>query len=159
MSPSFQVSLGDSVSALAEAPFPTAADGKWHRVGLTAHHDEALRLSWDGSDGLSTEVVPSGAGGGDLHSHEHLAFMPNAHIDFGKLNFWQLDRKQLIYEMREIASIFNIITMFICFRPRSARSAVPEKLPRPDVAQQRESGQVKVLGHLQVTHLQLKIMY
>ena len=84
MSPSFQVSLGDSVSALAEAPFPTAADGKWHRVGLTAHHNEALRLSWDGSDGLSTEVVPSSAGGGDLHSHEHLAFMPNAHIDFGE---------------------------------------------------------------------------
>ena len=80
MSPSFQVSLGDSVSALAEAPFPTAADGKWHRVGLTAHQGEALRLSWDGSDGLSTEVVPSSAGGG----HEHLAFMPNAHIDFGK---------------------------------------------------------------------------
>ena len=82
MSPSFQVSLGDSVSALAEAPFPTAADGKWHRVGLTAHHNEALRLSWDGSDGLSTEVVPSGGSG--LRSHEHLIFMPNAHIDFGE---------------------------------------------------------------------------
>ena len=83
MSPSFQVSLGDSVSALAEAPFPTAADGKWHRVSLKAHHNEALRLSWDGGEGLSTEVVPSSAGG-DLQSHEHLAFMPNAHIDFGK---------------------------------------------------------------------------
>ena len=77
-SPSFQVSLGDSVSALAEAPFPTAADGKWHRVGLTAHQGEALRLSWDGSDGLGTDVVPSGG------SHEHLAFMPNAHIVFGE---------------------------------------------------------------------------
>ena len=79
MSPSFQASLGDSGSALAEVPFPTAADGKWHRVGLTAHQNEALRLSWDGSDGLGV-----GAAAGGLHSHEHLAFMPNAHIDFGE---------------------------------------------------------------------------
>ena len=84
MSRSFQVSLGDSEFALAEAPFPTAADGKWHRVGLTAHQNEALRLSWDGSDGLGTDVVPSSAAGGGLRSHEHLAFMPNAHIDFGE---------------------------------------------------------------------------
>ena len=69
-----QVSLGDSGSALAEAPFPNAADGKWHRVSVV-QQNEALRLSWDGSDGLAA----SG------NNHKHLAFVPNSHIDFGKL--------------------------------------------------------------------------
>ena len=64
---------------MAEAPFPNAADGKWHRVSVV-QQNEALRLSWDGSDGLGS-LTASTSG----QKHKHLAFMPNSHIDFGKL--------------------------------------------------------------------------
>ena len=62
---------------MAEAPFPNAADGKWHHVSVV-QQNEALRLSWDGSDGLGLTTAAA-------TNHKHLAFMPNSHIDFGKL--------------------------------------------------------------------------